>query len=89
MLFGRLDYEARFFLLRLLVPLLSEHPDAESYSRQLGDARADLAGWLAQLVEALPTVDHVLREAAASESLFCPAAKKSRRQKRREARKRP
>ena len=74
------------FLLRQLVPLVSEHPDAESYSRQLGDSRADLAGWLAKLVEALPTVDLVLRDAAASESLFCPAAKKSRRQKRREKR---
>ena len=88
-LFGRLDIEARIFLLRRLVPLVSEHPDAESYSRQLGDARADLAGWLARLVEALPNADPVLREAAASESLFCPAAKKSRRQRRREARKRP
>ena len=74
------------FLLRRLVPMVSEHPDAESYSRQLGDSRADLAGWLAKLVEALPNVDHVLSEAAASESLFCPAAKKSRRQKRREKR---
>ena len=85
-LFGRLDQEARMFLLRRLVTMVSEHPDAESYSRQLGDSRADLAGWLAKLVEALPTVDHVLRDAAASESLFCPAAKKSRRQKRREKR---
>ena len=88
-LFGRLAQDARMFLLRRLVEMVSEHPDAESYSRQLGDARADLAGWLAKLVEALPTVDHVLRDAAASESLFCPAAKKSRRQRRREARKRP
>ena len=86
MLFGRLDYEARFFLLRRLVPLVSEHPDAESYARQLGDARNELAGWLVKLVGTLPNVDHVLREAAASESLFCPAAKKSRRQKRREKR---
>ena len=77
------------FLLRQLVPLVSEHPDAESYSRQLGDARADLAGWLSKLVEALPNVDHVLRDAAASGSLFCTETKKSRRQKRREARKRP
>ena len=73
-------------MLQRLVPLVSEHPDAESYSRQLGDARADLAGWLARLVEALPNVDHVLREAAASESLFCTETKKSRRQKRREKR---
>jgi hypothetical protein len=74
------------FLLQRLVELVSEHPDAESYSRQLGDARADLAGWLAKLIGALPTVDHVLREAAASESLFCTETKKSRRQKRREKR---
>ena len=40
------------FLLQRLVPPLSEHPDAESYSRQLGDSRADLAGWLAKLVGA-------------------------------------
>ena len=70
-LFGRCDDESKLFLLNRLVPLVSEHPDAESTSRQLGDSRADLAGWLAKLVEALPTVDHVLREAAASESLFC------------------
>ena len=74
------------FLLRRLVPMVSEHPDAESYSRQLGDARNELAGWLAKLVEALPNVDQVLRDAAASESLFCPETKKSRRQKRREKR---
>ena len=85
-LFGRCDDESKLFLLNQLVPLVSEHPDAESYSRQLGDARNDLAGWLARLVEALPTVDHVLREAAASESLFCTETKKSRRQKRREKR---
>ena len=85
-LFGRCDSASKVFLLRRLVPLVSEHPDAESYSRQLGDARADLAGWLAQLVGALPTVDHVLRAAAASESLFCTETKKSRRQKRREKR---
>ena len=88
-LFGRCDAESKVFLLRRLVKMVSEHPDAESYSRQLGDARADLAGWLAKLIGALPTVDHVLREAAASESLFCTETKKSRRQKRREARKRP
>ena len=85
-LFGRLDYEASFFLLERLVELVNEHPDAESYSRQLGDSRADLAGWLAKLIGALPTVDHVLRAAAASESLFCTETKKSRRQKRREKR---
>ena len=56
-LFGRCDAESKLFLLNRSGPLVSEHPDAESHSRQLGDARADLAGWLAAR-GALPTVDH-------------------------------
>lgn len=92
-LFGRCDDASKAFLLETLVPLVREHPDAESYSRQLGDARAELAGWLAKLVAALPNdgaVAALLRDAATSESLLVPetGGKKSRR-KRREARKKP
>lgn len=79
--FGDLDFgpvefddaaEAKRFLLRVLVDAVRDAPDAEAYERRLGDDRADLWRWLADLARSIDdavAVDALLAVAVASESL--------------------
>jgi len=93
-LFGDLDFgpvahdgapEAKRFLLGVLADAVRDAPHAEAYERQLGDDRAELRSWLAELARAVGdarAVDALLAAAAASESLlFAPDVAKKRKKR--------
>jgi hypothetical protein len=85
------QFEAKMFLLSLLVPLIREYP-SETYDRLMGDDRMEVRSWLRNLVQAMEqnrNIEKLLEEAVASSTIFCtPCDKKNRRAQQRRLRKR-